>query len=450
MNGEEQVVQQPQMEVDPLRDAKTVFSRIKKIELNTLESMVIYNFPSGDPMTVSRFSQSDHKILLLFLRHFNCIFCQATICKVASYYKSLIQMNTVPVLVHQESPDCANEFFSSNLFQAYQPLVKNLLRVSDTEGHAFYNKFHLGRVTIFNGKAGLIKGNIAIIKFKRLGLTNSVFTKEKRASNMQMPGVFLIEKGKVQNLYEYKTVVDNPLFINVVVDPAEQGFCSDAFCDLTGNVNKFLPKVESDKKVDSTQNDNNGEEIIVMDEVSKSQPMKIPKLLDPYSTVSNYIVSPNASLFSCQTRIQEEVVPESVKKSISLEDVLENKRTIKYFKAFCASEFSVENLLFYEAVNMYKSNFLVKALDERDVATKIMKTFFEPGSVNELNTSLSLIKNCQSSFKENGPTENLFDEIVKTVLGDQLSDTFIRFKKTKEFDTVAHILISSQKGITGT
>jgi hypothetical protein len=322
--------QKEQVSTSAIDASKAVFATIKKIDSSALEKMIIYNFPGDNTMTVANFtSNGEQKVLLMFLRHFNCIICQATICKVAANYKTLLQLNTVPVLVHQETQECAEDFLTHPIFKNYQPLVKNLLRVSDPQGNFLYKKFNLGKVTL--AKANAIKGYPTFRAFNRLGFYNSLFTQERRASAWQMPGAFLVEKARIQNVFEYQFVNSNPLIIDLIVDPEEKGYCEDSFCDLTGNINKFFPKMEgTDTETVSNTEQSKAEETISVEEQKKNVKRSFSKMVDPYSTVETN----SSSLFSCQTRLQEDVIPEDVKKSISLNTVLNNKKSIKVFQGF--------------------------------------------------------------------------------------------------------------------
>src|SRR3712207_5750559 len=74
---------------------------------------------------------------------------QCTIAKVAVHYRTLLQMNTLPILVHQESEEEGTEYFSTYApFSDYQPFVQNLLRVADPSGSELYQKMGLGRATL--------------------------------------------------------------------------------------------------------------------------------------------------------------------------------------------------------------------------------------------------------------------------------------------------------------
>jgi hypothetical protein len=424
--------------------ARSVLDAIQKIDSTIMEEMIIYNFPSSEKMSVASFSERKHKILLVFLRHFNCAFCKATICKVASYYKTLLQLNTIPVFVHQESEECANEYFSNlGAFEPYQPLVRNMLRVSDPEGNLFYRKFNLEKASIFNSKIPLVRVMmILMVLLAKFRFSNLMFTREERADSYQMPGLFLIENKKIQNIYNYKTIADNPQLLELIVDPVGKGLCNDSFCDLTGTVTQFVPKAQKEigtvKKAPDIPE--NAKESNTVGESNEASLTLLPKMVDPYSRISKNLLPKRSDFLGKTERIGS--IPDDMKMNITLEQVLKNKKTFKLFKLFCASEYAVENILFYEAVEMFKNNSLIQALDSRDLASKIIKTFFEKDSPNELNTSSLLINKCIDDFKENGPKENIFDKILNTILAEQLSDTFIRFKQTDNFDIVAHIIIS--------
>ncbi|EFC38397.1 predicted protein [Naegleria gruberi] len=53
-----------------------------------------------------------HVVLLVFLRYFGCVFCQRSIVDIVNSLSSLIKLNCIPVFVHQESEQEADEFFS--------------------------------------------------------------------------------------------------------------------------------------------------------------------------------------------------------------------------------------------------------------------------------------------------------------------------------------------------
>ena len=114
-----------------------------------LEMMTIYNHPQE--ITVSQLCKK-HRVLLVMLRYFECTFCQGIVAKIAANYRQLIQMNTIPVLVHQESVESGMRYFTEfKVFEPYQPLVQNLFRVSASAltDIKLYKLLNLGQQSLF-------------------------------------------------------------------------------------------------------------------------------------------------------------------------------------------------------------------------------------------------------------------------------------------------------------
>ncbi|KAG2394086.1 hypothetical protein C9374_003850 [Naegleria lovaniensis] len=65
-----------------------------------------------------------------YTRHGGCGFCTRRNVQVAEGYKSLLQLGILPIIVHAESEEEANQFFAQF---TTNPLLVNMLRVSDSE-----------------------------------------------------------------------------------------------------------------------------------------------------------------------------------------------------------------------------------------------------------------------------------------------------------------------------
>jgi hypothetical protein len=275
-----------------------------------------------------------------------------------------------------------------------------------------------------------------------------------------MPGVFLIEDKKVKNLYKYKTIADNPKLLEVVIDPSEDGCSSDSFCDLSGSVNRFLPRkstVEIPDTTTSTTIDIDNQqtpESFNMDNIEKelgldqpeSNTTELPSLtaaLDPYRRLQQQ-QSNSKSRFSCfGSTVKVEPIPQHVIDSVDLESLLANSKSRRYFKVYCASEYSVENILFWEAVHIYRRT---KETDTtKTLAIQIMQTFLKKGSPNEVNTSRKLITAITTRFASEGAVLDLFDSIVKDVVTECLNDTFSRFRRTDEFLEVVNVIVFNKQ-----
>lgn len=80
---------------------------MQQVSPSILEKMV-----TNTGVTVLQLSKK-HKILLIFLRYFQCAVCKATIDDVKNIFPTIIKMNAIPVFVHMESKAIADKFFSS-------------------------------------------------------------------------------------------------------------------------------------------------------------------------------------------------------------------------------------------------------------------------------------------------------------------------------------------------
>ena len=97
---------------------------------------------------------------------------------------------------------------------------------------------------------------------------------------------------------------------------------------------------------------------------------------------------------------------------------------MKYFKIYASREYSVENVIFFEEVSIFKT------LNEnkKEIRAKEMgKIFFEPDSIHEINTSKSLISIVLQDIQDGKICEYLFDIVLRDVIQNNLSDTFQRF-----------------------
>ena len=139
----------------------------------------------------------ERPVLLVFLRHFGCTFCREAMSDIKER-KSEIQSRGVNiVMVHMASEEVATDYFKK-----YD--IDDLDSISDPEC-ALYQSF------------GLVKGN-----FKQLfglrswirgfdaGVMQGHGVGPMLGDGFQMPGVFLIKDGKVENSFVHKFASDRP------------------------------------------------------------------------------------------------------------------------------------------------------------------------------------------------------------------------------------------------
>ncbi len=140
--------------------------------------------------------------LIIFLRHFGCIFCRETLTEVARLRRKLEQAGTRITLVHMGTDQQAQTFFAK-----YE--LHDVTRISDPECR-LYRAFGLGRGRLQQlfGMSALWRGFVAgVLKGNGLGLIIG--------DSLRMPGIFLMLDKRIIKSYYYKTIADRPMLVDL-------------------------------------------------------------------------------------------------------------------------------------------------------------------------------------------------------------------------------------------
>jgi len=112
----------------------------------------------------------------------------------------------------------------------------------------------------------------------------------------------------------------------------------------------------------------------------------------------------------------------------SLNNVLTNGHGLQYFRAFLESEFSVENLDFYLAVQHYKK--LKQDSERKKMAYEILENFIRDRAQKQVNVSFSQREEVEENMRgTKGFPLDLFDNIQKSIFSMIESDSFPRFQR---------------------
>jgi hypothetical protein len=153
-------------------------------------------------------------IMLVFLRHFGCTFCRDTLKAIARYRDAIEAKGTKIVLIHQLS-----EHAGTAELKGYK--LEGLDHVSDPE-LVLYKGFHLRRGTITQ-LFGLKEWDV----FIRRGILGGLGVGSPGEQDpFQMPGIFLVQDGKILKQFIHKTASETPPYMdlatpNVVMQKAE-------------------------------------------------------------------------------------------------------------------------------------------------------------------------------------------------------------------------------------
>ena len=146
----------------------------------------------------------NHTVLLVFLRHFGCIFCKEAmndIAKKRSYWEKL---NVKTVFVHMAEKNRAEEFFA-------EFGLKGVDHISDPNCMVYKN-FGLskGGPSQLFGLKGMLRGFEVAVKHP------SYLGGAQIGDGLQMPGVFLICDGQIVDSYIHRNASDRPNYDEII------------------------------------------------------------------------------------------------------------------------------------------------------------------------------------------------------------------------------------------
>lgn len=136
-------------------------------------------------------------ILLIFLRHFGCTFCREALSDIAKRYETIEAMGFKVIFVHMSDNKLAERYFNR-----YD--LAGVDHISDPNCQ-YYAKFGLtkGTFTQLFGLKSWVRGFQA-------GVLDGHLIGTQMGDGFQMPGVFVINKGVIQESFIHKDSSDRP------------------------------------------------------------------------------------------------------------------------------------------------------------------------------------------------------------------------------------------------
>ncbi|MCB0705107.1 MAG: AhpC/TSA family protein [Saprospiraceae bacterium] len=169
------------------RSSNIVFSSIEEVAGEMITNQ-------GD----SVLARSETKpVFLVFLRHFGCTFCREALADLSEKQDSFKNQGIDMVFVHMSDNETADRYF-----QNYG--LKDAVHVADPEC-AFYKAFGLtkGTFTQLFGLNTWIRGFSA-------GVVGGHGIGSQLGDGFQMPGIFVIRNGIIQEQFIHKLASDRP------------------------------------------------------------------------------------------------------------------------------------------------------------------------------------------------------------------------------------------------
>ena len=149
---------------------------------------------------------SDQPVLLVFLRHFGCVFCKETLNVLKREHKLIEKLGTKLVIVHM-----SDESEAAKTLTKYG--LEHLSRVSDSQ-FKLYQQFGLEK-----GDMGQLINLKGILRMVDLFLFKGISQSKSNGDPYQMPGAFLVQNGLIVNAFKHETASDNPDYIRLAAIP---------------------------------------------------------------------------------------------------------------------------------------------------------------------------------------------------------------------------------------
>lgn len=153
-------------------------------------------FETASGKNLQELSEQD-PVLLVFLRHFGCPFCQETLLEIKEKRAELENGNIQIIMVHMANPMVGNEYLA-----AYG--LEDLEQLSDPESIA-YKRFKLHR-----GNMRQLLGIKVLYRWLVLGIKKHIYLKKVEGDLYQMPGFFLLRNGEIVRQFVHKSSADRP------------------------------------------------------------------------------------------------------------------------------------------------------------------------------------------------------------------------------------------------
>jgi hypothetical protein len=369
---------QPSVEDKQLRNLKDKYKSVSMssvVVLTTSEEKIQIAIANEFESLMTNFNKSvydlskDHKVVCLFIKWFGCPMCQEVIEEVGKNLKTMIQMNTFPVIVHQERDEVAIKYFKNtkDLNVCHIPFAKTSTKLQELLG--------IDNASLYNHAEAMIKTDLLNLM---IGPKKRNFTIPLNVSNpFSKFGIIFVENGAVK-----REVIFSKLYKRI-------------------DFGMFLNDVSSYSTFDS-------------------------KILQYFKDFQSSLKEKVSILPT------HEMDTKNLKK---ISSIVQSDLGRFYFKAFATSEYSIENISFYEQVMVFKNMKNSKSYELSAHIEKIeemFETFLKPSSIMQLNTTDEMIYVAVKGYQEikEGKVENienLFDDILGDIMV-VLEDTYSRFK----------------------
>ena len=145
----------------------------------------------------------EHPLLVVFLRHFRSVFCKEALSELSKKNASLDLKGIKLIFVHMSNYDTAKDYFDQYNFSSYYDVADPNCEI--------YEKFGLTK-----GSFGQLFGLTVMIRGVQANLQGNNWSLKQIGDGFQMPGIFLIHQGKIEESFIHNKVSDKPDYDNLI------------------------------------------------------------------------------------------------------------------------------------------------------------------------------------------------------------------------------------------
>ena len=175
-----------------------------QILAQTLESA---STESGKPLVEL---SEESPVLLLFLRHAGCTFCREAVSDIARVRQEVANTGTLLVLVHMGDLGAIDGLLKKNGLEGLERIVDPDQRL--------YRAFGLNR-----GRLRQLFGPKVLVRGVQAGLLAGHGLGRLSADSFQMPGLFLIHRGRIVRRFRHHTAADRPDYLAICAEATQSG-----------------------------------------------------------------------------------------------------------------------------------------------------------------------------------------------------------------------------------
>ncbi|MBY0589016.1 AhpC/TSA family protein [bacterium] len=140
---------------------------------------------------------NESPVLVVFLRHFGCTFCREALADLAQQRPQIEAAGTAITIVHMGTEEEANFMLNGYGLAKTHHISDPLRRI--------YRSFELRR-----GRVGQLFGLSVWLRGFRAGILNRHGLGRLQGDGFQMPGVFVIDHGKIIKEFRHQSASDRP------------------------------------------------------------------------------------------------------------------------------------------------------------------------------------------------------------------------------------------------